>query len=91
MKIIRRKTFETNSSSTHSITMCSKEDFEKWKAGELYYDEWDDVLVKEQLDEDRYQTFDEWANDDYLETYVENYKTKNGEEIVAFGKYGYNG
>lgn len=37
MKIIRRNTFETNSSSTHSITMCNKSDFDKWKNGELYY------------------------------------------------------
>ena len=37
MKIIRRGTFETNSSSTHSITMCSENDFDKWKNGELYY------------------------------------------------------
>lgn len=91
MKIIRRETFETNSSSTHSLTICSKEEFEKWKTGELYYDEWNEVLVKENDDEDRYETFDKWANDDYLETYVQNYKTKNGEEIVVFGKYGYNG
>ena len=37
MKIIRRGTFETNSSSTHSITMCNESDFDKWKNGELYY------------------------------------------------------
>lgn len=36
MKIqIRRSVFETNSSSVHSITMCSKDDFEKW--GNLGY------------------------------------------------------
>lgn len=37
MKLIRRETFETNSSSTHSITMCKESDFDKWKNGELYY------------------------------------------------------
>jgi len=30
---IRRSVFETNSSSTHSITMCSNTDFEKWENG----------------------------------------------------------
>lgn len=35
MKVIRRGVFETNSSSTHSITMCAKEDYDKWKNGEL--------------------------------------------------------
>lgn len=37
MRLIRRGTFETNSSSTHSITMCSKSDFDRWKNGELYF------------------------------------------------------
>lgn len=37
MKIIRQNTFETNSSSTHSITMCMANDYNKWKNGELYY------------------------------------------------------
>ena len=36
MKQIRRGVFETNSSSTHSITMCSKEDYDKWESGDVY-------------------------------------------------------
>lgn len=28
---VRRGVFETNSSSTHSLTMCSEEEFEAWK------------------------------------------------------------
>lgn len=34
---IRRGVFETNSSSQHSLTMCSKEEFEQWKNGELLF------------------------------------------------------
>lgn len=37
---IRRGVFETNSSSTHSLTMCSEEEFEKWKNGEILFDRW---------------------------------------------------
>lgn len=37
---IRRGTFETNSSSTHSLTICSAEEFESWKKGEVLFDEW---------------------------------------------------
>lgn len=33
---IRRGVYETNSSSTHSLTMCSEEEFEQWKNGELF-------------------------------------------------------
>jgi hypothetical protein len=36
MITIRRGVFETNSSSTHSITMCMKADYETWKQGTLY-------------------------------------------------------
>lgn len=35
---IRRGVYETNSSSTHSLTMCSEEEFEQWKNGELLFD-----------------------------------------------------
>lgn len=39
MKIqIRRGTFETNSSSVHSLCICTKEEFDAWKNGELLYD-----------------------------------------------------
>lgn len=34
---IRQGVFETNSSSTHSITMCSESEFKKWMNGELYF------------------------------------------------------
>lgn len=37
---IRHGVYETNSSSTHSLTMCSEEEFEQWKNGELLFDEW---------------------------------------------------
>ena len=33
---IRQGVFETNSSSTHSITMCDASLYKKWMAGELY-------------------------------------------------------
>lgn len=35
-KQIRRAVFETNSSSCHSLTMCSKSDYDKWENGEVY-------------------------------------------------------
>lgn len=32
---IRRGVFETNSSSTHSLTMCLKSDYDRWENGEV--------------------------------------------------------
>lgn len=52
MEIIRNRVFETNSSSTHSITMCMKSDYDKWKNGELYFLECKEKFVtKEERDE----------------------------------------
>ena len=42
---IRRKVFETNSSSVHTLTICSKKEYEAWKRGELLYDRWSETLV----------------------------------------------
>lgn len=42
---IRRGTFETNSSSTHSICICTEEEYNKWKNGELVYNYWQDEIL----------------------------------------------
>ena len=34
---IRHNVFETNSSSTHSITMCLKSEYTEWKKDKLYF------------------------------------------------------
>ena len=36
---IRQGVFETNSSSTHSITIAPESDFNKWKNGDVYLNE----------------------------------------------------
>lgn len=33
---VRRGVFETNSSSVHSIAICTKDEFNAWRNGELY-------------------------------------------------------
>jgi ABC-type Zn2+ transport system substrate-binding protein/surface adhesin len=135
---VRKGVFETNSSSTHSITMCNSDDYDKWKNGELLFHRWEESLyTKEQIikkakklkeeaikrkeegkslwgnqeelinattdeelynvmvnDEDKdFYTYDEYWEyvDDNYETFVDSYKAKNGEEIIAFGYYGYDG
>lgn len=118
---IRRGVFETNSSSTHSITMCSGEEYDKWCSGNLLFwvgkkkfgtkediieelkelTRWDnslmypdvnwddDSVVADIFDSEEIQTSDEFFDDEYLETFEETYHTPNGEEVVAFGKFGY--
>lgn len=95
---IRRNVFETNSSSTHSMTICTKNEYEQWKNGELLFDRYRDELVKpediKEKDDYRYQTYESYCEGDedcYLEGYCENYTTPSGDEIVIFGEYGYDG
>lgn len=109
--------FETNSSSTHSLTMCSKEDYDKWESGELLldrnwrskekfitkeaaikeikssdssYDFENEDIVEELLRDYDYYTYGAYWDTD-LEEFSQTYTTKTGEEIIAFGKYGYDG
>ena len=41
MENIRRSVFETNSSSTHSLTMCTSDMYEKWKNKEVLFHRYD--------------------------------------------------
>lgn len=129
MKQIRRGLFETNSSSTHSMTMCSGEVYDAWVNGKVRYCDGDfytheqaiealrdelkryssiDTEEKYQdwlkeyydgdeeaaLDDDetypRFQTYENWGDSDY-DQFKDEYITKNGERVVAFGEFGYNG
>ena len=64
MKLIRRRTFETNSSSTHSITMCSESDFDKWKKGEMYWNRWNEELVpKEEVEKEMAKLKEEFISE----------------------------
>ncbi len=124
-KQIRRGVFETNSSSVHSLTMCSGEEYKKWEnGGVLYWRDRDEFGTREEIIEElknaRYswgkkelcypnvnwedendvynvfsdegiKTFEEFFDDNYMETFSDSYVTANGEEVVAFGYYGYDG
>lgn len=44
MRQVRRNIFETNSSSVHSLTICKREDYERWKTDGTYmYNDGDGV------------------------------------------------
>lgn len=45
-KQIRRNIFESNSSSTHTLTICSEREFNAWKNGEILFDRWSEKFVK---------------------------------------------
>lgn len=93
---IRLCVFETNSSMVHSLTMCTKEQFEKWKNGEIWWNRWDQdfTLVEEGIDEyekdkRRCLTYEEFQELEYEEVFEKEYTTPNGEIVVAFGYTGH--
>ena len=59
---VRRNVFETNSSSTHTITMCSENEYDKWRNGELLFDRWEDEFITKE----EYSKIYEEQKQDYL-------------------------
>lgn len=110
---IRHGVFETNSSSVHSLTMCSDDDFQKWQDGEVLFWGWEKEFVtkdelikklKKQYDdvdwnndeevetlfsELEISTYDEFFNENYYETFEQEYTTPSGDTIIGFGYYGH--
>ena len=95
---IRKGVFETNSSSTHSLTMCSNKEYEKWKSGKtLYWGNNNKFGIREDIIEELKNARYNWNNEliyscvnwDDFETFEQHYVTPNGDEVVAFGYYGY--
>ena len=88
---IRHGVFETNSSSTHSMVVCSDEDLAKWEKGELLYD-YGELVPSEGLSEDEkedYKTLEQFMDTDYEEVGEETYTTKSGEVVNIIYKYGH--
>ena len=133
---VRSCVFETNSSNTHSLTICTQEEFDQWIKGELMFDSWSDCfaeykeLTKEekedaknnynvkkqtywkdwgQLSEEEIkswyakyqveclkrrnhfglQTYNDWLKSDSLDRFEHHFTSPSGDEMIAFGKYGY--
>ena len=72
---IRQNIFETNSSSVHSITLCTEDEFQKWKNGEIFFDRREEKFltpkeaeeVKKEQEKERERLIEQYGNDDYLD------------------------
>lgn len=95
---IRRGVFETNSSSTHSMSICTSEEYRRFIEGILVYDSYTERLIdnteakrrlvdiKYKFDDDcRYMSYDDFLNQD--DEQYEHYFNIDGKEMVAFGSY----
>lgn len=96
MKTVRFGAFETNSSSTHSLIICTDEEYNRWYGGEMVIDKEREKIVSmpsdEELKEDRWRYM---TRSDYeylsMDTFHKKYTTKSGDKIRVFGWYGYDG
>lgn len=96
MKVqIRRSVFETNSSSSHSVTLYSSVEWDKFVAGELKYNLCSGDLVPVALlskvtniDPEDYVTYNELLNRDSDVEYTSTV-TPHGDGIVALSIFSY--
>lgn len=49
MRQIRRNVFETNSSSTHTLAICTEDEYKDWKDGKLLFNKWNETFVKNSI------------------------------------------
>ena len=45
---IRKNIFETNSSSVHALTVVTEDDFEKFRNGEMWWDDYEQVILSKE-------------------------------------------
>lgn len=95
MRQTRWNVFETNSSSTHSITICTQDEYREFKRGNMALDTYEGNLVAisdgmAETESGRYKTYKSMMSQ-CLDTYAEHFITPSGDKMVAFGTYGWDG
>ena len=91
---IRQNIFETNSSSVHTLVICTEEEFKKFNNDELCLDDWSDELVpfKKYNGSSRFLSSDEFFEDADMNHHLNHYEEHreiDGAKFVVFGRYGY--
>lgn len=83
---IRRGVFETNSSSVHSLTMCSNEEYDKWKKGEVLFLEEDEKFatreeIVEELKKSPWYSDVNWDDEDRVDNILSDLDVKTYEQF----------
>lgn len=98
MRQIRLNVFETNSSSSHSLIICTEKEYEEWLANKRLLDNYEDKLVlatnvdpvAKEEDPYRYATKEEWEEWNEGKSFsVVSYTSEHGDMIIGFGCGGY--
>lgn len=98
---IRQGVFETNSSSTHALAICTQEEWDKLQSGEYLVNEWSINQIIDANDpkaindpdsiSEWYITYDELYDRKPFEFFTRHFKSPGGDEMVAWGYFGYDG
>lgn len=96
---IRQGVFETNSSSTHALAICTQEEWDKLQSGEYLVNEYDINNIVSKDDpraindpeswKEWYITYGELYDRTYFEFFNNHFTTPSGDEMVAWGYYGH--
>jgi len=84
MKTIRNGVFETNSSSTHCITIVDEDDFEKFEKCEMLLD-YETLVPTEDVYKDVMEQLSEWEEymtDEYRNTYKDSLTLEQFKEVL---------
>lgn len=88
---IRRGLFETNSSSVHSVTLLTEQEFNQWKSGKTVDLKNNKIVADTAENKYGYYTYDEFI--DYVERVGYDYEfdkvEKDGQTFVLVTYYGY--
>ena len=91
---IRRNVFETNSSSTHSITMCMKSDYDLWVKDKVWFVDIYGTLFLPWHELIEYITKKQYVDIDDIETikrdYADGYIERVEDMLADYGIYSYN-
>ena len=80
---VRNGLFETNSSSTHSLIICTKDEFEGWKEGKLLYDMYEDKFIDNYLlsEDKKLSKLKEYYDDSIKKDFYKDFNDLSKEEI----------
>lgn len=98
---IRNSVFETNSSSVHSLTFCTQDEYKKWENGEVWFNgykkkfispfdpkkKYADDLEQFDNDEEREDAIWEWLREDGVYQTSAEYFDRNCEYAEGFEEY----
>ena len=86
MKTIRKGVFETNSSSTHSICICTDEELEAWQNNEIFWNYGNDFITKEELINHCRQLDIPDTDEEIIEDIIRNPREYDVETYESFGE-----